>query len=178
MTEFFTTVSQIVAHTPFWAWLILLFLIWRGLGSTVPREMGPARLLLMPLALLLLSAWSVFSAGISAAIAAGLAIGVLAGLAAGLVLERRSPATNLGNGRIRVPGEWTTLVVILVVFLTRYSRSVADIMAPDLAASAPFLVAVGAFSAFSTVLLLTRTALRLRAMQTPMLSLARGGPAS
>jgi len=172
MTDLFTTVSQIIVHTPYWVWLVLLFLVWRGLGNTVSREIGLARLLLMPLALMFLSAWSMLSGGISAAGAAGLALGVLAGMATGLVLERRNPATNLGNGRIRVPGEWTTLMVILVVFLTHYVRSVAGILAPDLAASAPFLMVTSAFSAFNTMLLLTRTALRLRAMQAPIMSLA------
>jgi hypothetical protein len=168
MTDLFVTLAQIIAHTPFWVWLILLFLIWRGLGSTVSRDAGLTRLLLMPSVLLCLTLWSVLSSGLSTAILAGLILGVLAGVAAGLVLERRNPATNLGNGRIRLPGEWTTLMVILVVFATRYIRIVTGIMAPDLAASAPFLIVMGAFSAFNTAMLLTRTALRLRVMQAPV----------
>jgi hypothetical protein len=172
MTDLVTTIAQIITHTPVWVWFILLFLIWRGLGSTLTRDIGLTRLVLMPCVLLVLSLWSAFSAGISSAILAGLAIGALAGVAAGLVLERRNPATNLGNGRIRVPGEWTTLIVILVVFLTRYIRVVAGIMAPALAASAPFLIVMGGFSAFNAVMLLTRTVLRLRVMPASLPALA------
>ncbi len=167
MTNLFTTLAQILANTPFWVWLILLFLIWRGLGSTVPRDAGLTRLLLMPGVLLCLTLWSVLSSGLSTAILAGLILGVLAGITAGLALEYRNPAINLGNGRIRLPGEWTTLFVILVVFATRYIRIVAGIMAPALAASAPFLVVMGAFSAFNTAMLVTRTVLRLRVMLAP-----------
>lgn len=167
MTAIVPTVVEIVTHTPLWVWFVLLALVWRGLASVQPTEVGLPRLVLLPLILIALSAYTVLAGGISSAVVSGLAVGALGGVAAGLTLERRNPATAIGNGRLRLAGEWTPLVVVLAIFLSRYIRSVAAIMAPALAASAPFLILMSAISAFFSLMLLTRTVLRLRVLQAP-----------
>jgi hypothetical protein len=35
---------DIVTHTPVWAWLVLVALVWLGLQRTKPRDVGVARL--------------------------------------------------------------------------------------------------------------------------------------
>jgi hypothetical protein len=164
MTAIVTTITQIIAHTPAWVWVVLALLVWRGLKSAQPRNVGLAKLVLLPAALVLVSASGIASSGISNATIAGLVLGALAGVAAGLVLERRNPATALGNGQLRLAGEWAPLFVILAIFLTHYVGAVAAVMAPAFAASAPFLIAMAAISAFSSIMLVTRTVLRLRVL--------------
>lgn len=171
MTAIPTTITQIIIHTPIWVWAILLLLIWRGLISTRPRIVGLGKLLFLPLVLVALAAYHILGSGLSSATLAGLAFGTLGGVAAGLVLERRNPATPLGNGQIQLAGEWTPLLVILAIFFTRYAGAVTAITAPAMASSAAFLIAMGAISAFSSAMFVTRTILRLRVLQaTPALA--------
>ncbi|MET3899462.1 hypothetical protein ABIB57_003417 [Devosia sp. UYZn731] len=162
MTAIVTAITQIIIHTPAWVWLVLALLVWRGLKSAQPRSVGLGKLLLLPAALVLVSAYSIAGSGLSSATLAGMAVGALAGVAAGLVLERRNPATALGGGQLRLAGEWAPLCVILAIFLTHYVGAVAGVMAPTFAASAPFLIAMAAISTFSSTMLVTRTVLRLR----------------
>lgn len=164
MTATTITIVQIIIHTPTWIWPLLLLLIWRGLSSARPRDVGLGQLVLLPVALVCLSAFSTLEVGVSRAVIAGIAIGAMGGVAAGLTLERRRPAQSLGHGRLRLAGEWTTLVVVLVGFTMGYGRAVTHIMAPALATSMPFLLATSAISAFFSVMLLTRTTLRLRVL--------------
>ncbi|MEO8684580.1 MAG: DUF6622 family protein [Devosia sp.] len=164
MTTIAITIVQIIIHTPIWIWPLLLLLIWRGLSSARSRDVGLGQLVLLPLVLVSLSALSTLEAGVSSAVMAGIAIGAMGGVAAGLTLERRRPAQALGYGRLRLAGEWTTLVVVLVGFTMGYGRAVTRIMAPGLATSMPFLLATSAISAFFSVMLLTRTVLRLRVL--------------
>ena len=170
MTALIITITQIIIHTPTWVWAVLALLVWRGLKSTQPRDVGPGKLVLLPLVLVGLSAYGILSGAVSSATLAGMALGALAGVAAGLTLERRRPGMALPNGKIRLAGEWTPMVVILAVFLTHYAAAVTPIMAPALAVSAPFLIVMGAISALSSAMLVTRTVLRLRLLfATPAL---------
>ncbi|MEO5805567.1 DUF6622 family protein [Devosia sp.] len=165
MTNAIMSITTILAHTPFWVWIILALLIWRGLKSTMPREVGLTSLLLLPAALVLLSAYNIFSGGLTMAVVAGLAMGALLGIAAGLQLERRFAAVPVGPGRLLLPGEWTSLGVVLTVFATRYIKIVAGIVNPALAANGTFVLVMTGISAFTVAMLLTRTASRFRVMQ-------------
>jgi uncharacterized protein DUF6622 len=165
MTTIAITIVQIIIHTPVWIWPLVLLLVWRGLSSTRPRDVGLGQLVLLPLALVSLSAFSTMEAGVSSTVIAGIAIGAMGGVATGLTLERRRPAQALGNGRLRLAGEWTTLVVVFVGLTMGYGRAITRIMAPALATSMPFLLVTSAISAFFSLMLLTRTALRLRVLQ-------------
>ena len=165
MTNTVTSIASIFAHTPFWVWIILAAMLWRGLKSTMPREVGLTSLLLLPAILVLLSSYSLFTAGLSVAVVAGLAMGALLGIAAGIQLDRRFAAVPVSPGRIRLPGEWTPVAVVLTIFATRYIRIVAGIVNPALATNSTFLLVMSGISAFTAAMLLTRTALRFRVLQ-------------
>ena len=157
---------DIVTHTPAWAWLVLVALVWLGLQRTRPRDVGVARLVLMPAILVALSLSNLLLGGLSIGVIAGLGLGGLLGAAAGFALERLQPARPLGNGRIWLPGEWTSLVVVLAVFVVRYVRAVAASVDPVLAGSDAFVVPMTGLSGFFALMLITRTVLRLRVALT------------
>jgi len=77
-------------------------------------------------------------------------------------LERRHGATRLDRGRVRLPGEWTSLVVVLVVFLTRYAKAVIANVDPALTVSDGFEFTSAAVSGFFAAMLLSRAVMRLR----------------
>ena len=156
------SVLSIVEHTPAWAWLVLAGLIWLGLARTRDRDVGLRGLILFPLIITALAVYSLAGSGLAAAIAAGLGVGALLGLAAGIFLERRNGATRLERGRLRLKGEWTSLIVVLVVFLTRYAKAVLTNIDPALTVSDGFQFTTAALSGFFAVMILSRTVMRLR----------------
>lgn len=166
-------IISVITHTPYWVWLVLLALIWRGLKAALPREAGLANLVILPLILTGLSASNIIGGGLSSAVLAGIGIGGLLGIAAGLQLEQRFPAKVIANGRLLLAGEWTTLIVVLVVFIARYVKNVGAIINPALIAQANFQLVMAALSTFVALLLVVRTLLRLRLLfsQPALLSL-------
>ena len=161
---------DIVAHTPFWVWALLALLVWFGLRRTREREIGLPGLLLFPVVIVALSLSNLAGAGLPVASFAGLAIGGMLGVALGLTLERRNAPTPLGGGRLRLRGEWTSLAVVLAVFLTRYVRTVVGVTDPVLAASEVFGLVTAGLSALFSLMLVTRTLLRLRIALRPSLA--------
>lgn len=151
----------IVSNTPAWVWLVLAALIWLGLARTRDREVGLRGLVLLPLILTASAASNLLGGGLAVAILGGLGIGALFGLAAGISLERRHGATRLDRGRVRLPGEWTSLVVVLVVFLTRYAKVVIANIDPALTVSDGFEFTSAAVSGFFAAMLLSRAVMRL-----------------
>jgi hypothetical protein len=161
--------SAIISHTPLWAWGVLVLLVLLGLSRTREREVGLVGIVLFPVVIALLWA-SNFTALPSAGQIAGLALGAMLGLAAGLALEQRYRPAPLGNGRLRLPGEWTSLVVALAIFLTRYVKAVIGATDPALARSDAFVLATTGLTSFFAAMLLTRAALRLRLLLRPALA--------
>ena len=121
------SVLSIVGHTPAWVWLVLAGLVWLGLARARDREVGLSGLIVFPLIITVLAVYNLAGSGLAAAIVGGLGVGALLGLAAGIFLERRNGATRLERGRLRLKGEWTSLIVVLVVFLTRLPRPCSPI---------------------------------------------------
>lgn len=156
------TLADILANTPYWVWLILAVLIWRGLARTQPREVGIGGLMLMPVVLVGLSLHNLLGDGLTSAVLAGMGMGGLLGLAAGFQLESQFAPQKLDNGRLHLPGEWTSLITALAIFGTRYTKIVTGIVNPALAHADAFQTGIAVISAFFLTMLVTRTALKLR----------------
>ena len=156
------SVLSIIGHTPAWVWLVLAGLIWLGLARARDREVGLPGLILFPLIITALAIYNLAGSGLAAAIVAGLGVGALLGLAAGIFLERRNGATRLDRGRLRLKGEWISLILVLAVFLTHYAKAVVSNIDPALALSDGFEFTSGALSGLLAAMLLSRTVMRLR----------------
>jgi hypothetical protein len=155
-------IISIVVHTPFWVWLVLLLLIWRGLKAAMPRQVSLTDLVLLPLILAGISVSNFVGHGLSSAVLAGMGIGGLLGIAAGLQLEQRFPATVIGNGRLLLAGEWTTLAVVLVEFGAAYVKNVGVMLNPAMIAEPGVQWLMAAISTCVCLMLVVRTLLRLR----------------
>lgn len=151
-----------IAYTPYWVWLVLALLIWRGTKALQPREVGLRGLIFMPTVLVILSLHNLLGQGANAGVLAGLGLGALLGIAMGFTLERRHPPVALGNGKLRLPGEWTQMAVVISIFLTRYTSTVMGITHPDLAGNGTVIMIMAGLSGFFAAMMLTRTLSRLR----------------
>jgi len=133
----------IVSHTPIWVWLVLAFLLVRGIKAMKPGETSLGKLAIVPV---LFTAWGMWSIsgrypGSCQAWALWL-IGIAAGAAIGWALLRKlqlrvAPTT----GALWRGADYSLLPLLLVTFLVKYGFEVALAMSPELAADTGFRAA-------------------------------------
>ena len=134
---------QILRGTPIWVYALFIGLIVLGYLQSRARNVAPARVAILPVALGVFSFTRVLGTfGLDpVALAAW-----VAGTAAALLLNRalKQPtgaAWSATTGTFHVPGSWGPLVLMMAVFFARYALAVSLVMAPELARSAGFATA-------------------------------------
>jgi len=135
------TVSDIIGGTPTWVWVLLVFLIIRGVQATKTGVMPFWRLLIIPtlftgwglLGLLTTLQLTAFSVGTWV-------IAIVAGCLAGRHMARDvTLRADKPRGLVELPGSVFTLVLILVIFAAKYVLGYQLAVNPDNARSAIYV---------------------------------------
>jgi hypothetical protein len=126
--------TAILLATPKWVWALLAGLIALGVSQSLSRSMTLRRATIVPAVLVVLSAYGVmstFGAQASAILAwaAGLAVAVGAASAAG---AWRGIAWSSREQRLKVPGSWWPMALIMALFIIKYGVGVTLAMQPRL----------------------------------------------
>lgn len=135
---------QILQHTPLWVFGLFIGLIFLGYSQTKTRKISARRLAILPIAMLCLSAfgvWSTFGAS-----PLGFTLW-LSGIALLLVtyiwLEHPQGATYSPSEKLyTVPGSWVAFTLIMLIFFTKYTVAVLLIRNPNLHQSILFIAGV------------------------------------
>lgn len=137
-------IVDIIEGTPVWVWLLLAFLVYRGLLATRPRQTGLHGPLLLPVIMFAVSMGSAQGARFAAAQLAWVAALAVGGLAGAALAARTAIDVEPGPpAALHLPGSWASLVLILSIFLVSYVFGVIGSIDPALA-SAPATVFVHA----------------------------------
>ncbi|QEA12054.1 DUF6622 family protein [Comamonas flocculans] len=168
-------ITDIVRGTPAWVGALLAGLLWLGFSATREREVAIPRLVLLPLAMTGLALWGVQSAfGASGHLAALLGLWAVCAALVLLAASRLAPPAgtrwNPETRSFTLPGNWVSMVLILVVFLMKYGIGVQLAMEPPLAQHLGFALTVVALYGLLTGFFSARALSVLR--------LARGGAAA
>jgi hypothetical protein len=150
---------EILLNAPLWAWFVLAGLIVLGGLQTMPRRLPLAAILVLPVAM---GALSLYSVGVSFAdhVASFGAWGtgaLVALMLNGLML--RSPGGvryDAGARRFELPGSFTPLALMLVIFATRFAITATTTVNPAVAADAGFVIATSAALGFLAGLFASR----------------------
>ena len=121
-------IVNILSNTPLWVWVLLAFVISRGIAALQPREVAPSRVLIIPLVFLIWGLVGIFGAGESAAVkAAAFLVGLALGAVGGRWLALASPSPSLipASGRLAMPGSVAPLILICLAFAIKYTGSAA-----------------------------------------------------
>ncbi|MGI4985808.1 MAG: DUF6622 family protein [Janthinobacterium lividum] len=111
--------AAILQHTPSWVWVLLAFLVFRGVKSMRGGTTKIHRLAIVPV---IFTLWGLYGLAAQPATSwlAWLS-GILLGLAIGFVLARRSTITaDRTHGTITLPGSPVPLVLMLLVFIVKF----------------------------------------------------------
>ena len=165
----------IVQHTPVWVWGLLVALVALGLSQVRDREVTLARVSILPLVLLALSASGVLSAFGHAPVAMG---GWAAGVGMALAFGRQFVAVRGARwsaqaGLLHVPGSWLPLTLIVGLFCIKYFAGASIAISPAIAHDATFAGLCSlAYGSFSGLFAARALSLRLLATRSTGLSAA------
>jgi len=135
--------QQIVVHTPLWVWVLLAFLIIRGVMSMRPGETSLVKLAIVPA---LFTAWSLWSIstryGVALEAWALWLVGIAAGAGIGWLLLRRATLwVGPSTGKLWRSADFSLLPLLLITFLVKYGFEVALAVLPSLLADVGFRAA-------------------------------------
>lgn len=112
---------EIIRHTPWWVFVLFCILIAIGMKATRPRNTSYRKLLLLPI---VFTFWNLIWLNERIQNHYPLIVFWLIGLAVGScfgwISVRRWTISAVGSEFIKLPGTWSTLVLIMTVFVVRY----------------------------------------------------------
>jgi len=137
-------ILEILKHTPLWVYGLFAFLVYLGVMQSRTRTFSPARLAILPAAMLAFSLYGVLSVfGASAPALVAWAVGLAACVAAIVALGVPRGATWSEETRtFIVPGSWLPLGIMMAIFFTRYAINVGIALDPSVKQAAGFMPAV------------------------------------
>ena len=135
--------QQLAAQTPIWVWLLLAFLITRGIAAMKPGEPSLQKLAIVPALFAVWGAWSISHRfGTSLSAWGEWLAGITAGAALGwLLLNRLKLTLDSCTGKLWRNADFSLLPLLLVTFLVKYGFEVAFAVSPSLTANAGFSAA-------------------------------------
>ena len=142
----------ILQHTPVWVWVVFAAILLLGLQQTRTRDVSIARATILPVVMIVLSLSGVLGAFAHVPLAwVAWAVGVGASLLlASKAVAVRGASRATKPGHLRIPGSFVPVILILAVFITKYTAGIALAMNPTLATNPGVAVALslvyGAFS--------------------------------
>lgn len=163
----------ILVKTPFWVWFLLAALVWLGLSRTKTRQTNALPLLIPAFGFGGLVVAKLILSGFALMPMFGTASGIVLGILVALWMRPARDTLRLSDGRLRIQGEWTSLLVMMLVFIANYATGVAGSIAPQVIVSPEFQYSIALVNGFSASLMVSRTYAYLR---TPHL-LQIGAPA-
>lgn len=147
-------VAQIFIRTPWWVYVLFVYLVTRGLRARKPGETTPFKLALIPALFTGMGIMEItrqYGVNVQSVVpwivtfAVGILLGmrIMAGVALTVVPER---------GVIQRPADYTVLPLILLGFCTKYVFGVLGAVSPNLAHDAVYrLVEIGAYGFFAGI---------------------------
>jgi hypothetical protein len=162
-------ILQILQRTPPWVFALFAVLLVLGAMQSRTRDIGRARVALMPAIFLPLSLWGIWTAFGPEVFAFA---AWLAAVSAAVLINRyaRSPrqVSYAPETRLfRVAGSWIPLAMMMAIFFARYAIAVAMAMQPELKSMPVFVAGAGAIYGLMSGSFLARALRILGAARAP-----------
>jgi hypothetical protein len=127
-------IPQFFIHTPWWVYVLFVYLVLRGMRGLKPGETTLTKLAVMPVAF---TVWGGFELlrlyGMAADAVAiwvvGLAIGTVIGF---MIVRNAAISVDHATGVIHHPRDLTLLPLIILIFIVKYTFGAIGSISPDL----------------------------------------------
>lgn len=146
------TILNAAMQTPWWVCVIFIVLINRGIAASRPQVVSLKKLVLFPLIFIGLSIHTMMTSFqmngfIFSLCVFGIAIGSVAGW---LLVKNHHYKVDKKNMLIQLPGSWIILILILIIFISKYYFFYELAFDPALAHEAPFEFTMLTITGFCT----------------------------
>ena len=123
--------GDILSHTPVWVYVLFAVLVFFGFKQSKPRQVSQLMVIVLPVAMLVLSLAGVLSGfGIALLSIVFWLVGLVLSQLFNRVFKLTSYAEyDLNNGTFSIQGSWIPLLLMMVIFFTKYA--VAFLQATD-----------------------------------------------
>ena len=116
------TLVQFLTHTPWWVWVLLVYLLWRGMKGLKPAETSLAKLAVIPA---VFAAWGIHGIAVHYGASVASLLPSLLGLAVGTafgwwLLRHLRITVDQATGRLHRPADRTLLPLLMVTFVVKY----------------------------------------------------------
>lgn len=145
------SIVQFVKNTPLWVWILLIFLLCRGVIALFNREMRPGRLFFLPVLFLIWGIYSVTHETYRPSLSLIMMLaGVLVGTATGWMIWRSQPPlrNSANSGFIVRSGTPLTLGIIIVAFSLKFILTSVLYLHPELGEARGFCMIFGLLTGF------------------------------
>lgn len=115
-------ILQIISNTPLWVYILFIFLINIGIKASKPSEVSLLKISILPVIFTYLSFHSLISqTSVSTSNITVLMISLIVGVFGGILQSKKiGYSYNRKTKKIESPGTWTTLILILLIFVTKF----------------------------------------------------------
>ena len=134
--------DDILTGTPWWVYLLFLYLLRAGILATKVRVRPLKKLFILPTVLLFMSLHNL-GASINAnaySLITFIIAMLIGGIAGFIQIYRLSIAVDKKHHLIKVPGTWSTMILILIVFVSKYYFGFELAVQPALVHQTTFLL--------------------------------------
>lgn len=134
--------GQIVTRAPLWVWPLLAALIALGLSQTKRRQVSLARVTILPVAMAGFSVWGTVSSFGATPAVIGLWLAAML-IVLSILFQSGPPrlaSYDATTRRFDLPGSWVPMLLILGIFITKFSVGAALSVQPVLKYQVPFIL--------------------------------------
>ena len=134
------SIWQTLINTPWWVYLLLAYLIKVGIQASKTRTVELKKLFIIPTVFTLISIHTLlYSFAIDALTILTWFAAILTGMVLGWIqIYQYKLKIDKKNGLIQIPGTWSTLIIIMIIFITKYYFGYELAIDPALAQQSTF----------------------------------------
>ena len=144
MNDLLIAIEMTIKNTPWWVFLIFFYCVFVGVKSSKDGVVSIKKLMIIPIVFMYLSLESVYlnfkiDQFVVLIYLAAIVFGVLLGL-----LQAKSQGVSVDKEKklVAVPGSWATLVIIMIIFFSKYYFGYALGVDPGLKTNTHFEFAI------------------------------------
>ena len=136
--------QQIISHTPLYVWAILAFLMYRGYLASQDRETTLRNLCIIPGVMLALSLQGIVGkfGGSDASLLAWAAGAIASTALTWTLIDASRIAADRSKGTLHLRGSWVSLMLMMAIFVVKYSVAIVSAMHPALNQSTAFMLTI------------------------------------
>ncbi|MDZ7824284.1 MAG: DUF6622 family protein [Ahrensia sp.] len=145
-TDKTSMIAEIMTKTPIWVWPLLIALLFVGFMHTRNYSLPKPRIFILPITFTITALISIYFSAQPFISFGAIVLAAMLLTPLGLKIAERSGALINADNRLSVPGEWITILLICIMFSSRFIAGIVGGAAPSIASGSVFIAGIATIS--------------------------------